>query len=499
MLLNQFNGGLHTKSSPHLINQTEAVIANNVELSSGSIAPLNGLTALEQTIPLGSEGITRFSGQWVANNPSSSYVEFNDVLYMSDSINTITKSTNGVNFYELGLDAPSGKLTTSSAAAPTISHSVVTPTEDGLDVGTYSYVIKATTTLGNTIVINHEVTLTAVRDIVISFNDYTNIASYKVYRNYEGDYRFVGGATSESVTDTILDISSNSSTSDLKDATVYISYVYTYYSSSSGIESSPSEASSELAVLVNNTTVSNFVPSTDPTVDTIKVYRLGNTLTDYYHVVSLTNAYATYTDTLTDLEVLEGDGVLETTGYIRPPEGLKFLTEYNGALFSCIDSTLYFSNSGTVEVWTGFNFIEFPEHITGLGSTQNGLLVFSRNKTYIITGDSISNYSKYLLHGSQGCITHNTINYVDNNLLWLSLDGICVSTGSSVELLTWNRLGKVNVEPITSEVYENQYYLFHDEGTLVVDFRDTVVFYTLDLVVRGAHSLTNYMLWNLAI
>jgi len=254
----------------------------------------------------------------------------------------------------------------------------------------------------------------------------------------------------------------------------------------------PSPLSDDLSVDINNVVVTGFVAPTDTTVDAIKLYRIGGTLTGLYSIATLAKTVTTYTDTKTDLQALDGE-LLTTTGFIKPPVGIKFLTEYNGALFGSIDSTLYFSNSGLVDQWTSDNWIAFPEHITGLGVTQNGLLIFSRNKTWILVGDNLANYSKYLLNASQGCITHSTIAYVDNNLLWLSLDGICVSQGGSIEQLSYAKLGKVVVNPIIARVYENQYFLFHENGTIVVDFRGGgVKFLNLSLIVRGAYYSSSY-------
>ena len=165
---------------------------------------------------------------------------------------------------------------------------------------------------------------------------------------------------------------------------------------------------------------------------------------------------------------------------------------YNAILFGSIDSTIYFSNTGVIDNWSAINFIEMPEHITGFGVTQNGLLIFSRNKTWILVGDSLNTFTLQLLNGNQGCISHYTINYVENNLLWQSLDGICTSLGGNIELLSWKALGKITYNPISSAVYDNQYYLFHTTGTLVIDFREGVRFYTTSLIVRGSYYSSKY-------
>jgi len=169
---------------------------------------------------------------------------------------------------------------------------------------------------------------------------------------------------------------------------------------------------------------------------------------------------------------------------------MNYLTEYSSTLFGAIGNTLYYSESGLVENWSEFNFIKFPETITGLGPTQNGLLVFSKNSTHILIGTDNSNFAKILLNKSQGCVAHLTIAYASNTLIWQSLDGICVSNGANIEVITKHKLGKLDLSPIASVVYDNEYYLFHEDGVLIVE--GLTVFKTLDLVVRGASYVSTF-------
>lgn len=494
MTINNFSGGLNTRLSPNLIQVNESVICNNIDLDSGAIKPLKGLIATNTTIPIDKEGFRLFKGTWINDNASSSYVEYNDNLYYTNSVDTVQKTTDGTTFYELGIDAPSTKLTTTSTFNPIFTFSnytgdVVTGFVNGT---TYDYLIEYKTSFGTTVYEEKSFEYTGTAGIQISINSLDNLSSISVYRKYDNKFRLIGSGLGLSITDIVYNISSNTSISTYTNSIPVLNYVYTYYSSTTGFESAPSPVSDDLDVKANNITISGIVPPTDSSVDAINIYRLGNTLTNYYLVAVVSINTSEYTDTKLDLDILDSGILLETNGYIKPKQGLKFLTEYNAALFACIDSTLYFSNSGLVDIWTDYNYINFPEHITGLGVTQNGLLVFSRNKTWILVGTDLSTYSKYLLNGSQGCLTHNTINYVDNNLLWQSLDGICTSSGGSIELLSWNALGKVTYNPIKAIVYENQYFLFHTTGCLVIDFRQGVRFYTLDLVIRGAYYSSQF-------
>lgn len=493
MLMTDFSGGLSTRLSPNLIQINESTICENVDLSSGSLKPLNGLKATSRTIPVNTPVFTEYKGIYLSSNSGTSYVEFNDALYIANAIDTVKKTTDGINIYPIGLSNPTVKLTTTTSFNVSFTLSNITSGSDiTFTAGTYTYLIQYKTTAGS---IRYEVktfTYSGTKGITLTISSMSNLESVTLYRKVDTKYRLVGETTSSTtINDIVFNIGTRETAAPYEQALGVRQYVYTYYSSITGFESAPSPASDDLEVDINNVVISGFIAPTDKTVDTIKLYRVGGSLTSLYLVENLAITASTYIDIKTDLDVLDGT-LLTTTGYIQPPIGLKFLTEFNSALFGSIDSTLWFSNPGTVDQWTENNWITFPEHITGLGVTQNGLLVFSRNKTWILVGDSLATYSKYLLNGNQGCVSYSTISYVENNLLWYSLDGICLSKGGAIELLSWLKLGKLVINPITAETYENQYFLFHEEGTVVVDFRAGVKFYTLDLVVRGAYYSSSY-------
>jgi hypothetical protein len=262
-------------------------------------------------------------------------------------------------------------------------------------------------------------------------------------------------------------------------------YCYTYYNNSDGTESAPSPYSAELIVASQNVTVTGITSSTDPQVTHIKLYRLGNTKTEMSLVVTLSNTTQSYTDILSDVAI---DGaILSSFNAGMAPSGLKFLTLHATMFFGVINDVLYYSDVAYVNNWSPFFFIDFESTIIGLGSTQNGLLVFTKDKTYIITGDSPMSLSKMLLHGNQGCLSHKTIKYADNSLLWLSRDGICTSNGAQIQIVTLDKLGILDLDPISAEVWNSEYYLFHDAGTLIIDYRfGKVTFKELSLIANGS-------------
>lgn len=272
--------------------------------------------------------------------------------------------------------------------------------------------------------------------------------------SYGGHYYDIGNTT-----DTKIDTLPNGT----------YQYCYTYYNVNDGTESQPSPYSNELLIDNCEVTVSVF-PSSDTQVTNIKLYRLGGAVASMSLVVTLTNTSQTYVDKLGDLQI-EAD-ILDSYNNAPPPSGLKYLSQVNAMFFGAVKDKLYFSDIAYVDYWSPFNFIDFDDTITGIGEAQNGLLVFTKFKTYIITGNSPDTLSKFLLSGNQGCLLHKSIKYMANTLLWLSSDGICASAGGDIQVMTRDKLGKVVLtNPKYGIAYDDIYYLTHDNGTLVVDIR----------------------------
>lgn len=269
-------------------------------------------------------------------------------------------------------------------------------------------------------------------------------------------------------------------------------YCYTYYNSVDGAESQPSAYSTLVTVALNQISIT-IVASTDPQVTTIKLYRLGGNFSVMSLVVDLANTSTTYSDNIIDTAILATTLTSQWNG--TPQEGLKYLTEANAMFFGAKADKLYFSDIAFVNAWSPYYFIDFDADITGIGATQNGLLVFTQYKTYIVTGTSPNALSKYLLHGSQGCLLHKSIQFVKNTLVWLSSDGICASSGSDVQVITRDKLAEFTITPIGSAVDDDIYHLAHTTGILVVDLRYGIVFRELSNIVQGirySNSLIYY-------
>ncbi|MDX9738848.1 MAG: hypothetical protein RBT33_00830 [Candidatus Dojkabacteria bacterium] len=256
-------------------------------------------------------------------------------------------------------------------------------------------------------------------------------------------------------------------------------YCYTFYNKVTSIESAPSPYSEEITV--EHSIINITIPIAPPPGDEymLYIYRLGGD-SEYMIRVQEIETSSPIVDS-DDSNISYSGQALTTYNYPVPREA-KYFTEYATMLFAALGNTLRYSEIGLIEAWNPFYSITFENDITGIGATANGLLVFLRNKTYIITGNSPDTLSKFLLDDQQGCIAHKTIKFVSGSLLWQSLDGICTSMGDAIQLVSADKFKVFNYEPIKAVVKDNEYFLFHTTGILALDFRyNAIVFkeYTL--------------------
>ena len=325
------------------------------------------------------------------------------------------------------------------------------------------------------------------------FNFSPKATHYRIYRMNPGDtqYRLVVHQPKDVYIGTYID--------NIPDATVAVAmplgsisqggnldsiyeYLFTWYDTNEGIESAPSPISNYVDASNNNVKITlSGLP--DPQADAIRIYRLGGNLTSYTLVTQIpASSSVVYVDNSSDISIA-GNPILDSTDAQVPLAGMKYMSIAYAMLFGAIGDKLYYSNIGQPDRWPATNFIDFDDTITGIGQISNGILVFTRNKTYIVTGTSPDTFSKFILSEAQGCINHYTIQSVDNYLLWWSTDGLCRSNGGLIEVVTRDKLGRVrNDGVIKAVVLDNVYYMLFDNYTIgMFDFRYNIAIRMLDV------------------
>lgn len=506
MLLDDFTGGRNTRVTPSKLLPIEAQVYTNIDNTSGPLTPIKEPLTTGVVID---EWFTYYYGntEWISRTVDSDFVEYRNTMYISNG--GALEEYSAVGSRKVGILGPINVIPLSDINIGATAITITAPTPGTLaTIGTFNYRLALySSVLGKTIYKDYQYTLPTflstgyninINITGLSASYFTAGASIKVYRDIgDGVYKEVISTTYTSgmnIVDSVFNISTKTTlpTSYTKD--VY-NYVYTYYDSTTGRESKPSLPSNDQVNGIGTVVIGAIPISSDLTetsIDTIRVYRIGGLLTQYTLIDELAYPVAAttpYVDTKADIDVV-GSHILDSIFNDLPLSGLKYITTSNAMLFGAIGSKLYYSDIAKPYAWPAENFIDIDDTITGIGVLSTGVLVFTKFLTYIIVGNSPNNFSKYLYNGSQGCVSHKSIQFVDNNLIWVSEDGMCTTNGGLVNVVTLPMLGKLSFYQIYSTaVLDNVYYVSYKEGIsdyiIAFDFRYNQI--VKDIVVTGKH------------
>ena len=202
-------------------------------------------------------------------------------------------------------------------------------------------------------------------------------------------------------------------------ATVGWQYVYCYQNSVTGHVSSPSGVSASTGAVANKTVNVTVVASTDPQVDTIRIFRTTDGGGGIFFEISggpFANASTSYPDTTTDanLSLITAP----TFGFNDPPPNMKGMVWFANRIWGFNNASLYFTDweemnigvpeEGSVSGIAG-NFWNFSNEITGLSVAQDGVIVFCAGHIYKISGDSLATFTRTVIADGIGCRQRATI------------------------------------------------------------------------------------------
>jgi len=484
MKLTDFSGGLNVRVHPTLIAPTESQKYYNCDNEAGILRPVKGNKSTDIS---SHEWFAYFyaKNRLVSAITETWYAEYRSAMY-SLTIDGMKKTSDGIIWRHVGISAPT--------QAPT-----ATKQDIGNLLGTYRYVItfynstdgaeSEPSSLSKEQEINKpNVSETGTVDTVLI----QNTDSYKASVELVNIMPWLGSISQ--VKSAYLIASGeqrNTTVSSVNRAT----FIDSLFATRNITDKDKDLAADDLLDVFNSTSVcsgkiivTGIQQPNESGVDKIRLYRIGGTLADYTLVAELNKGTTSYLDNKADWDIA-GNHVLDSFNFNSPKAGMKYLIENNSMLFAARKDKLYYSEIDNPDAWPSTYFIDFPQPITGIGGTQNGLLVFTFNNTYIVTGNSPTTFSKYLLSAEQGCIKHDTIQFNNNALTWVSHDGICMSSGGQLQLISQTHLGKLMTADSASKiknavVYDRMYFLVTTENTLVLDFRYNKCFRVIENTER---------------
>lgn len=184
--------------------------------------------------------------------------------------------------------------------------------------------------------------------------------------------------------------------------TVGFKYVYVGKNSTTGTTStaSPASASTGVQTSKNVTVQGDFIADTQ--ANKIDIYRTKDGGSVYYFLAEIANPGSgawTYTDSTVDAN-LNNLLIAPVANVNDPPAaGMSLLVWYAGRLWGASGNTLYFSggpdtlNGVGEESWPPGNNYTVPGNITALAATNEGLLIWTRDNSFVITGTSAADFT----------------------------------------------------------------------------------------------------------
>ena len=331
-------------------------------------------------------------------------------------------------------------------------------------------------------------------------------------------------------------------------STCSVRYIYTFYDELYDIEGLPAVLSSDTIAIdaTGSIRLDNFnLPSSESTATHIRLYRIcpekGETKFTLISQIPLTDEEPVYVDNLGSADlgglkyndegqlvyeernadgslrgthiIVNADGTrhnpsdsfteqwnnyINATGKIldsqengQPPQideqNIKHLIVVRGTLVGIIGQRIYWSRVGYPDYWPAQNFLDFSEEVTGIIEIANGLLVFTRNETHLISNfPDPNNISRTIISNQQGCIHIRTPQFIRGVPVWVSNDGICtfIPGGLTATSIATRQNGRVDVisrgllgdtylkgNIITTEVHNDVYYILYNDRIVSMDQR----------------------------
>lgn len=229
---------------------------------------------------------------------------------------------------------------------------------------------------------------------------------------------------------------------------VTTSYVYTYVTEY-GEESAPSPPSSLVDYYDGQTKAltlgSDAESGTRMSGGTKRIYRVatGTSSSEFLFVAEVSYATTSYTDTSLDVDLAEP---ITSTKFFPPPNDdatdnpsgpLKSLILHpQGFLAGHAGRTLAFSQPYLPHAWDPADQISVPSEIIGLCISSSGIVVGTKRKPYLVTGNSPSTMDLIPLDSEQPCVSQRSMVEIGGSVIFASYDGLVAVSGAESQLIT---------------------------------------------------------------
>ena len=193
---------------------------------------------------------------------------------------------------------------------------------------------------------------------------------------------------------------------------------------------------------ITNSTTGNY----DTAVITVQIYRTLDTGTIFYKVGQVTNGTTTFTDNISDVDLVNSTTLYTTDGSVEndPPPIAKYLHTVNNILYygNCKEGTEILKNrirqsiQGDPDSVPGDFFVDLDDEVTGISSFNGKPIAFTSTSVYRLDGQFDFLGRGFIagerLYKGDGCVSHNSIVQIKEGIVWAGNNGFYYSDGYNV-------------------------------------------------------------------
>lgn len=282
-------------------------------------------------------------------------------------------------------------------------------------------------------------------------------------------------------------------------------YRWTYYDTTSEIESNPSDSTPVRIRPPENQSVKLTGFSSSAEADKIRIYRQGGLDECWRLVTEVADTTTTYTDSVPSYLL----GAIQEP-YKNPPPKVSTLCWANSHMFyggnSSYPNRVYISNLENPDITPPLSKLDKSlkyggmidagsagDSISALRAYGGAVLVFGRQSTYVITGDSFATFTIKKMFGNIGCTAPRSL-AGQAAIYWLHESKIYRYNGQNIEDMTSLTIGP-SIEALSESVkqaaigiyYDKRYYIFFGSTGYVFDERSDSWSEISGWTVKAAH------------
>lgn len=215
-------------------------------------------------------------------------------------------------------------------------------------------------------------------------------------------------------------------------------YVYCYVNTVTGHVSAASPVSANTGCVINQNFSVSYTASADPQVNAIWIFRTADGGGLYYFLASVANTTSSYTDSAPDA-ILNKLIVAPFSPNNAPcPANSSLVTWWDGRPWVASKNLVYWAQGPQTTTGVGeqsfnlsTNFFKLPIQVTGFAPTSQGLLIFTRDMIWAVTGTR----GVYFINPFQfnlGIANPNAVTQDGDLIFFVTTRGQCFTISSSL-------------------------------------------------------------------